>query len=55
VEAFANELPLHVLEDVDQSQVRVRLDDYECGEERVEQYVGDVLGMLEWGEGREMG
>jgi hypothetical protein len=40
---------------VDQGQVRVRLDDYECGEERVEQHVGDVLGVLERGKGREMG
>jgi hypothetical protein len=43
VEAPANELLLHVLADVDQGQERVWIDGYECGEECVDEYVGNVL------------
>ena len=53
----SNQLLLHLRQELGQGQERVGADDYECGEDGVDKYVGDVLregaeGLGVWREGQ---
>lgn len=50
MEASADKLLLHLCEDVGQGQGRIQLDDYECGEDSVNEHVEHLLDVIVEGE-----
>lgn len=50
MEASANKLLLYLCEDVGQGQGRIWFDDYECGEDSLDQHVEHLLDGIVEGE-----